>query len=100
MVTAAIELRHEDGGSVLSKTNYPKECPVFDANGFVVQGMNVREGEIEVAYPEEMRDLQGTPIDQPFAQYLKASQFGPHYYNPLTPAAEEMLAIARERSGS
>jgi len=75
---------------------YPKECPVFvDDNRYVIYGTGIDEkGGIEVSYPQH-------DSEELVTQYLHLKLFSPDgYYYPATPAAEEMLAIARERSGA
>jgi hypothetical protein len=106
MVTAAIELRHEDGGSGLK---YPDEAIVFE-------GVTINAGDILefVGFPETLEENENLPafcaaFNGEVSQYLdlrnvtSGGYFGywrPSEVKPLTPAAEEVLAIARERSGS
>jgi len=107
MVTAASELRYEDGGSSLSKTKYPDEAIVFE-------GVTINAGDILefVGFPETLEANENplcAAFNREMSQYLDLRNvtsggdlgyWRPSEVKPLTPAAEEMLAIARERSGS
>ena len=97
MVTAASELRHEDGGGSLK---YPDECPVFEVTnkhfytGLIVEGIGWDDVDLLFRFTDDTRSFMG---GKDWDGFMWESDVN---LKPLTPAAEEMLAIARERSGS
>ena len=87
----------------MARKKWPDECPVFIDGDYVVQGMNVRPGEIEVAYPDTGTCAAWTnKLGEPFSQWLSLPLFQKSEsgwpltrYKPLTPAARAMLEIAK-----